>query len=161
MNEHNQVHPFLEQLFEPFFKVDHEFATRIEGNRIDFILQLDGLRFGVEAKNTERKKGSDFTQVIKQGYRYTQAYKIPIFIYPSISDCFDQHDVPHHIYHPHSNINSILSLYKIGEVRRVFPDWRYNDNKGYAFIFNNKIIWHEQTGINIKNYQYYEQKLFS
>ena len=61
----------------------------------------------------------------------------------------------------HHNLNSIMSLFNIGEVRKI-EGWYNNElntNIGYGFVFNNKLLWHEFNGIHKVNYDYVVNKL--
>jgi len=56
--------------------------------------------------------------------------------------------------HEHTNINSWLSAFGIGEIRKLH-------NKAFIFSFNNKILWRSDRQIKLHpvNYNFYQNKL--
>lgn len=149
-----QLSKLFRNHFEQWFEITPEVRPDNSRKRIDYILKKDGRTFGVELKKPGRKTGYNLRKLIEQASGYAamtfDGEKIPILIAPAISTMFVQLDNGHHIYHPHHNLNPILALNNVGEIRKCWYQFEsmdeHLDSIGYAFIFNNKLLWHERKG---------------
>ena len=160
-------------------------------NRIDVLLTYkkdDKIIIGVEFKKRNQKQGNDYVGLIKQANRYSKkklnGNYIPVFIHPPISEDFIQiekkiirtdYEIQNKLYHArhepddnntvHHNLNSMLSLFNIGEYK-IFKRGNFYRE---LFIFNNKIIWSNyiypkkpilnNESINYENYNYMITKI--
>lgn len=175
-----KINPFLKLYFE----LDEECVSKCKTKRIDYILKCkeSGALFGLEVKNTYRKRGNDIGAFALQASNYSKLFwntkfsKEPvmllIFIAPAISNymkniitesveyignSFDPQEKYisfHSSTHEHSNMNGLLgSALNIGEIRKL------NKNR-FIFSYRNKIIWDNTklTKIHKVNYDFYKSK---
>jgi hypothetical protein len=183
MNENKEVRPLLIQALEKNWdiKTDHYFAG--EKNRPDLLIKHklhNNIYFLVELKADGRKRGNDFVSHINQCVRYSKIkvntklgyVNIPVILFPAISDNFYQvHDCDtiihncmtyfkpvHSSLHLHNNVNSLLSIFKLSEIKT--QDEQFNKKfigfKHLHIIHNNITIWRQYDDrINI------DSKLFN
>jgi hypothetical protein len=170
------------KFFEQHFNIRHEVNPDNSRLKIDIILDIDGYEFGVELKKDKHKQGNKTKSLITQANGYANlkfnGRRIPILVYPSISDEYiqkwDRTTEPliidggeyyrafHHKLCSHHNMNGIISFADIGEVRKTDNGWynkESNTRIGYSFMYNNKMLWHENNGIHEVNYNYILNKL--
>lgn len=163
-----------------WFRVKKEVTTTCGTGRIDLVVTCNdtGVRFGIELKKDDKKRGHDIGLLIKQASRYAESKfiiddycgKIPVFVYPAISYdymiCPEEKKIINGVEYfrdrhskdsVHHTMQGIIGVWNIGELR-VFP---YDDKNYIRFVFNNKQIWSNQPqyqstsicGLHEVNYQ--------
>ncbi len=167
-------------IFSQNFDVLTERVSKCGLGRIDLVLicKHTRVKFGVELKSTERKRGEVVGDIVKQCMRYvkyefmvedgerkndSKFEQLPIFLCPALSNNIlawvDSRKVIDGIEHiidrhstenPHHGINGMLGSFGVGEVRSFY--WNNyktgTKTKYYTFIMSNKDIWNAKP-----NYQ--------
>lgn len=173
----------IDQYLKKYFDIDREVRSICGKSRIDYVLRCKntGAIFGLEVKANNHFRGEKIGLYLIQAYKYSEMYfntkfiknesKILIFISPAISN-FIKQIVPesiekrringegaeyckifHKSDHLHSNVNSMIGAFNVGEVRQR----KYNNS--FYFSFKNKVIWSSNGGLNEKNYKFYTSQL--
>jgi hypothetical protein len=166
--------------FGKYFRIEAEVNPHQSTRRIDLLLRHTNPNyvFGVELKSDEHKRGNDIISWLEQAGDYAnslfvingQPRKIPVLIYPALSNLFFQFDhetAPikngryyyykpfHSLEHDHSNVNAFASMVGVGEIRKIglSEDWQQNK---YRFMYRNKPLWFESGNkVHQKNYESY------
>lgn len=172
-----KIDPFLKK----YFNIDTEVWSVDMTARIDYVLQCkeSNILFGLEVKDKIIHRGTQIGKYLKQAERYSKlefkskfdTTQIPIFISPAISDIYKEvkpktikmigHSEYHEVFHKsdskHSNINSLIGCFNVGEIRSFEYVHSVYGLKWFSFIFKNLEVWrsenrYENKKLNEYNY---------
>lgn len=167
----------IDKTLEVHFNIDRE-VWSVDGTaRIDYVLQCkESLAlFGLEVKKNMIHRGTEIGKYLKQAERYTKlkfnskfnTTEVPIFISPAISEIYKEvkpdsykfvsgketFEPYHNSDSKHSNINSLIGCFNIGEIRK----FKNRQGPYFSFIFKNSEIWKSDNTygpkINENNYK--------
>lgn len=171
----------IDKTLEKYFDIETECVSFCKKKRIDYILRCkksDAL-FGLEVKNTYRKRGNDIGKFAKQASEYSNLFwitkftnkpiKVLVFVAPAISNYIkniivesleitngrERYIAFHNSEHEHSNVNGFIGeALNFGEIRTL-------SKFHFIFSFKNRIIWENKDGgsLHINNYNFYNERL--
>lgn len=154
----------IDKYLVDYFYIDREVWSTDKTSRIDYVLECKEscVLFGLEVKDKTIRRGAQVGEYLKQALRYSDlefdskfgVKKIPIFISPAISSIYREvvsgskriidGDEYWQSYHKenskHSNVNSLIGSFNVGEIRTISEINYYY----FAFIFKNKLIWRSE-----------------
>lgn len=157
MDESELVNKFVSH-FQNWFIVEREVWDDSRKGRIDLILtcKQTKVRFGIECKKPDLKRGSGAGKIVMQAVWYSlmkfKGARIPIFIVPELSKTHFVAPIErinlgggHHIYmdrhhldtHNHHTFNGFIGEFNIGEVRKIESYSIFH----YVFMFLNQEIY--------------------
>lgn len=186
MNE-KEYRKKIDKHLEGYFEVEREVYSQNKKRIDYILkCKASSVLFGVEVKSTQHMTGVDIGKYIIQasGYYYElwktkfsdKPVRLQIFITPAISNFIKQikpetkkvitstsgnvieyYESFHSSDHEHSNVNSMLAAFNIGEIRKI--------NNEFKFIYANKVIWSSYKTPNCRlhknNFDFYNKKLNS
>lgn len=158
----------IDMTLEHYFDIDREVWSVCMNKRIDYVLRCrkSGVLFGLEVKKKEIHKGTAIGKYLLQASEYSKLVfrskfgltKMLIFISPAISSIYKEikpgtlklskgkeyFEIMHPLKSKHSNINSLIGVFGVGEIR--------NYETYFSFIIKNSEVWNSKYGLKENNY---------
>jgi len=158
----------IDKVLIKYFDIDTEVWSVCMNKRIDYILRCkkSGVLFGLEVKQKNIHKGTEIGKYLLQASEYSKLVfrskfgltKMLIFISPAISSIYKEikqetlkiskgkeyFEIMHPLKSKHSNINSLVGSFGVGEIRSF--------EKSFSFIIKNSEVWSSVNGLNENNY---------
>ena len=148
--EEAELEDKLEKFLSKWFNVERQVWSESGNSRIDIVaVHKSDIKkeypFGIEVKDTKKKRGLDIALWFLQSIRYTKENflgygKCIILICPPISGHYfveGSYVNNHNGCHPHKNVSTFLGHFGIGEVQKCS---RYK-LKRVIFAYNSSIFW--------------------
>ena len=175
----------IDKTLEQYFYIDREVWSVCGSKRIDYVLKCkeSDVLFGLEVKDKIIHRGAKIGEYLKQASNYTtlefnskfDKTKIPVFISPAISDLYKEvkpgtlkrvkgvetFEAFHKSDSKHSNINSLIGSFNVGEIRKFEYIHNVYGHKWFSFIFKNMEVWrsYNRYGNERLNKYYYDKMM--